>query len=112
MGAYGANYNVASKGETYLVSLAYDIPVNRGILDNIRIYNDFSMLHKRIKGYNDSYQNVSGVLVTTGPIYTYIDYALGKNHAWLGNEWNDSFAAGDPSGKWNARFNINMGYYF
>ena len=112
MGAYGANYNVASKGETFLISLAYDIPINKGILDNIRIYNDFSMLHKRIEGYNNSYQNVSGVLVTTGPIYTYIDYALGKNHAWLGNEWNESFASGDPSGKWNARFNINMGYYF
>ena len=112
MGAYGATYDVASKADTYQLSLAYNIPINRGILDNIRIYNDFSMMHKRISGYKDSYQNVSGILLTTGPIFTYIDYALGKNHAWLGDAWNDSFAAGDPSNKWNARFNINMGYYF
>ena len=112
MGAYGSNYKVSTKADTYLVSLAYTIPVNRGILDDIRIYNDFSMMHKRIAGQKDSYQNVTGLLITTGPIYTYIDYALGKNQAWFSNAWNDSFAEGDPSNKWNARFNINMGYYF
>jgi len=41
------------------------------------------MMHKRIDGYKDSYQNVSGILLTTGPVFTYIDYALGKNHSWL-----------------------------
>ncbi|HJD91998.1 hypothetical protein [Bacteroides coprosuis] len=112
MGAYGANYNVARKADTYLATIAYTIPVNKGILDNIRIYNDFSMMHKRIDGYKDSYQNVSGILLTTGPVFTYIDYALGKNHSWFSNAWDDSFAQGDPSNKWNARFNINMGYYF
>ena len=112
MGAYGANYKVSTKADTYLASLSYTIPINKGILDQIRIYNDFSMMDKRIDGQKDSYQNVSGVMITTGPIYTYIDYALGKNQAWFSNAWDDSFAEGDPSNEWNARFNINMGYYF
>ncbi|MGL5262027.1 MAG: hypothetical protein ACRC9P_06555 [Bacteroides sp.] len=112
LGAYGATYSVASKADTYQVSLAYTLPVHKGILDDIRIYNDFSMMHKRIDGFKDSYQNVSGVMLTTGPIFTYIDYALGKNHAWFGNAWDDSFAQGDPENKWNGRFNINIGYYF
>ena len=112
MGAYGANYDVVSKGETYLAGLSYRIPINKGIFDEIKLYNDFSMLRKRVKGYKDSYQNVSGLMVTTGPIFTYIDYALGKNHAWLGSEWNDAFAAGGAGSKWSARFNVNVGYYF
>lgn len=112
MGAYGSNYKVSTKADTYLVSLSYTFPIHKGILDDIRIYNDFSMMHKRVSMQKDSYQNVSGILISTGPIYTYIDYALGKNQAWFSDAWNDSFAQGDPSNKWNARFNINVGYYF
>jgi len=31
MGAYGANYNVARKADTYLATIAYTIPVIRNI---------------------------------------------------------------------------------
>lgn len=112
MAAYGAEYDVATKADTYIAHLSYNIPINKGILDGIKIYNDFSMMHKRINGFKDSYQNISGVMLTMGPTYTYIDYALGKNQAWFSNAWTESFAQGDPEKKWNARFNINIGYYF
>ncbi len=110
--AYGAPYEIASKADTYIASLAYTLPIGKGILDSIQLYNDFSMMHKHEKGFNDSYQNVTGCLLNMGPVYTYIDYALGKNQAWLGNNWNNVFAAGQPSAQWNARFNVNIGYYF
>ncbi|WP_321479020.1 hypothetical protein [uncultured Bacteroides sp.] len=112
MAAYGALYNVASRGETYLASLSYTLPIKNALLQSIRFYNDFSMFDKHNKEFKDSYQNVTGCMLSMGPVYTYVDYALGKNHAWLGSEWNEAFAAGSPSSKWNARFNINMGYYF
>lgn len=112
MAAYGAEYDVATKADTYLANISYTIPFKRAIIDYIRIYNDFSMMHKKIKGFKDSYQNVSGVMIAAGPIYTYIDYALGKNQSWFSNAWTESFAQGDSENGWNARFNINIGYYF
>lgn len=110
MGAYGALYNVAAKANVYTAALSYNIPVNKGILDDVTIYNDFGMLDKRNDKMEDSYQNVTGVLFTIGPVFTYVDYALGKNHAWLGEEWTDAFSSGTNS--WGGRFNINIGYYF
>ena len=86
--------------------------IKNALLQSIRFYNDFSMFDKHKKEFKDSYQNVTGCMLTMGPVYTYVDYALGKNHAWLGSDWNDAFAASSSSDKWNARFNINMGYYF
>lgn len=111
MAAYGALYNMARKGETYTLGVSYHLPVNKGILDAVTFYNDFGWFHKRIKGMKDSYQNVAGAMLSMGPIYTYIDFAMGKNHPWLGPGWTDSLAKGD-SDKWNTRFNINVGYYF
>lgn len=112
MGAYGANYNTASKAETYTLGLAYYIPVNKNILDGITIYNDFGLMKKKREDMNDSYQNVTGMMFSMGPIYTYLDYAMGKNHAWLGGDWTDSFSYGDSDAKWHARLNLNIGYYF
>lgn len=112
MVAYGTPYEIASKADTYVATLAYTIPFNKGILDNIRLYNDFSMMHKYEKGYSDSFQNITGCMLSIGPVYTYIDYALGKNHAWLGNDWNDAFASVGLSEEWHARMNVNVGYYF
>ena len=46
-----------------------------------------------------------------GPVCIYVDYALGKNHGWLGPDFN-GFGAGGESDSWHARFNVNVGYYF
>lgn len=112
MGAYGSPYNIATKADTYTVGIAYNIPINKGILDAIKVYNDFGMINKRIDNASNSYQNVTGAMLTMGPVYSYIDYAMGRNHAWLGEEWTDAFARDDNKSSWSARFNINLGYYF
>ena len=111
MAAFGAPYRVASRADIYTAALSYTLPVGKAFLDRISFYNDFSLLHKRTKGFRDSYQNVTGCSLSAGPILAYIDYAVGKNHAWLGPEWDNAFAAG-PNNGWHARFNINVGYYF
>lgn len=110
--AYGAPYEIAAKADIYTVALSYTIPINQGIFDYIKLYNDFSLMDKYERSFNNSYMNVTGCLLSMGPIYTYIDYALGKNQAWLGDNWDGAFAAGVPSATWNARFNVNIGYYF
>lgn len=55
MAAFGATYQVASKADIYSVALAYHIPIRKGFLDEICLYNDFSLLHKRVRGYTDSF---------------------------------------------------------
>lgn len=112
MGAYGSTYLVAAKADTYSASLAYTFGVNKGFLDTVTLYNDFSMMHKRISGFKDSYQNITGCLLGMGPVYTYVDCALGKNQAWLGGDWNTAFAQGTDSKQWHTRLNVNIGYYF
>lgn len=111
MTAYGAPYTVASKANIYSIGVGYTIPVKWKPIKSIQFYNDFGWLQKWDRRFNDSFQNVVGCLVTAGPVYTYIDYAMGKHQAWLGPDW-DGFGAGTGSNSWYARFNVNIGYYF
>ena len=111
MTAYGAPYLVAAKANVYMLGAGYTIPVNRKFLKKIQVYNDFGWLDKQNNDYKDSFQNVTGCMLDGGPVCIYVDYALGKNHGWLGPNFN-GFGAGGESDSWHARFNMNVGYYF
>ena len=111
MTAYGAPYLVAAKANVYMLGAGYTIPVNRKFLKKIQVYNDFGWLDKQNNDYKDSFQNVRGCMLDGGPVCIYVDYALGKNHGWLGPNFN-GFGAGGESDSWHARFNVNVGYYF
>ncbi|NJW53752.1 hypothetical protein HC175_12560 [Salinimicrobium sp. CDJ15-91] len=112
MAAYGAPYEVAADFNLYTLAVARDVPVSWGPVSNLQFYNDFGYMQKAQSGFEDSVMNVTGILVTAGNLYTYIDYAAGYNHSWLGGNFVNDFAAGNPNAKWEARFNINFGYYF
>ena len=112
MAAYGAPYQVAAEFNIYSLGISRNFPVKWGPISNLQFYNDFSFMQKKVSEFTDSYMNVSGVLVTAGNLYTYIDYAMGYNHSWLGGNFVDDFAQGNPDTKWESRFNINFGYYF
>ena len=51
-------------------------------------------------------------MVTAGPIYAYIDYAMGKNQPWFTDDFGKGLGSGIEDDEWNGRFNINLGYYF
>lgn len=112
MAAYGAPYEVAADFNMYTAAISRDVPVNWGPVSNLQFYNDFGFMQKENSSFEDSIMNVTGILVSAGNLYTYIDYAAGYNHSWLGGNFIDDFAAGNPDAKWEARFNINFGYYF
>ncbi|GAA4318493.1 outer membrane beta barrel protein [Pontixanthobacter gangjinensis] len=112
MGAYGAPYAVASDFNIYTLAISKSVPVKLGPVSNLEFYNDFGFMDKDVDSFEDSFMNVTGVLVTAGKLYTYIDYAAGYNQSWLGGNFVDDFAEGNPNAKWEARFNINIGYYF
>ncbi|WP_439490465.1 hypothetical protein [Algoriphagus sp.] len=112
MAAYGAPYEVAADFTIYTLDISRNVPVKWGPVSNLRFYNDFGFMDKKVSGFTDSFMNVTGVLVTAGSVYTYIDYAAGYNHSWLGGNYINDFAIGNPDAQWEARFNINLGYYF
>lgn len=112
MAAYGAPYDVAAHFNLYTLGLSRNLPVNWGPVTNLQFYNDFGYMQKNKASFEDSFMNVTGVLVTAGNLYTYIDYAAGYNHSWLGGNFIDDFAAGNREANREARFNINFGYYF
>lgn len=112
MAAYGAAYDVAAKGMIYTAGISYKIPVNKKFVNSIETYVDYSIVNKNKKGYHDTQHFIPGVLITSGPIYTHIDYAWGKNQPWLTSDFGQGLGAGSKDARWNSRFNINIGYYF
>lgn len=112
MGAYGSAYDVAAKGMIYVAGISYSIPVNRRLISSIQPYIDYSVVHKRKAGFHDTQQFVPGILISSGPVYTYVDYALGKNHPWLTSDFGEGLGKGTADARWNSRLNINIGYYF
>jgi hypothetical protein len=97
------------------------------------------MIDKANENFENTMHLIPGFLLTAGSIYTYVDFALGKNQPWLtenfgvglgqGRTWSDAQADegkffytedAEKVGKpvpidqvdWNLRFNINIGYYF
>ncbi|MEA1875209.1 MAG: hypothetical protein U9N51_12405 [Bacteroidota bacterium] len=90
MGAYGFNYPVAAEANMYVAGLAYTIPVDFGPIKSIQPYVDFTMIDKVNPDYVDTYHLIPGALISAGPIYCYVDFAMGKNQPWL----TDNFGVG------------------
>lgn len=111
MGAYASSYKVASQADIYVAGLAYSMDVSWGPISNIQTYVDYSIIDKRDGLFEDSHHLIPGFMITSGSIYTFVDWAWGKNNAWLGS-WDKGLAQGEPNANWENRFNINIGYYF
>ncbi len=109
-GAYDFPYPVASTGIVVALQPAYTVPVEWGPISSLQFYNDFSMYMKDQEGFEDTYHNITGVLVTAGSMYTYVDVAQGQNNPWLGQF--TGLGGGVEGADWKMRFNVNFGYYF
>lgn len=112
MTAYGFPYLAASEAATYTIAPAYSVPVSWGPISNLQFYNDFGYMDKTNDSFEDTFMNVTGVLISAGNVYTYIDLAQGKDQPWIGSEWTNALSEGTPEANWETRFNINIGYYF
>jgi hypothetical protein len=112
MTAYGAPYLVAAAGNTYTLGVRYTLPVEWGPIASLQFYNDYGYLEKLNSDFKNTAMNVTGVLITAGNVFTYLDAAAGKNQPWLGPVWTNALANGTADAKWEVRFNMNIGYYF
>jgi hypothetical protein len=112
MAAYGAAYQVAARAFIHTASLSYTQPVQWGPVSQLTFYNNYSYMQKPETGFTNTQMNVLGCMITSGHIFTYVDWAAGKNHPWLGPLWDEALSTGNSNPKWHSRFNINIGYYF
>lgn len=120
MGAYGYEYfggdsytgGVAAQANMYVIGLAYTIPVELGPISSIQPYIDYTLIDKTNENFYDTEHLIPGFLISAGPVYTYVDYAMGKNQPWLTDSFGKGLGSGVADAAWNKRFNINVGYYF
>lgn len=120
MGAYGYEYwggddysgGVATQANLYVAGLAYSVPVEWGPISNLQFYVDYTLIDKTEESFYNTEHLVPGMLITAGSIYTYVDYAMGKNQPWLTGSFGKGLGTGVEDPEWNKRFNINIGYYF
>jgi len=112
MGAYGFIYPVAAEASAYVAGLAYSFDVDMGPISSIQAYVDYTLIDKANENFEDMQHLIPGFLITAGSIYTYVDFALGKNQPWLTSRFGEGLGTGDSNDGWNHRFNINVGYYF
>ncbi|MEZ9820596.1 hypothetical protein AB4238_08230 [Shewanella sp. 10N.286.45.A1] len=106
MGMLDSFFEVASKGNIYTANLSKNIATSWG---SYTIYNDFSMVQPDFDEYDDSILNTTGVSLSYGPVFVYVDYYAAKNVLWLGG---NSLGLTQANDDWDHRFNINFAYYF
>jgi hypothetical protein len=120
MGAYDFAWPVASEAIIPAVTVSYVIETPQvGWLDSITPYVEYSSIIKDEDGFNDSELFIIGAAWARGGWYVYTDWALSNGNYFVGSDGDDySTYAGvgdfgiNGNDKWNARFNINFGYYF
>jgi hypothetical protein len=136
MGAFGIPYQVATEAKMYVAGLAYTIPLDFGPISSIQAYVDYTYTDKINDDFTDMQHLIPGFMISAGNIYTYVDFAMGKNQPWLTSTFGTGLGEGqlystDIESKyysadanlqgtpvsmkdldWETRFNINIGYYF
>ncbi len=103
--AYGFYDTIAAEATSYMANIAYSLPVDIGPISNLTFYNDYSLVTNKSADLDDTFMNVTGVAITSGGLYTYVDFVVAENQPFVGGSM-----AGD--GGVNQRVNINFGYYF
>jgi len=103
--AYHFYDSIPAEATTYNANLAYSLPVDIGPISNLTFYNDYSLVTDKPAALADTFMNVTGMSITAGGLFTYVDFVVAENQPFIGGTM-----VGD--GGTNQRFNINFGYYF
>jgi hypothetical protein len=106
VGAYGFNDYIPSEASSYNLNLSYSQSVSLGPITNLTYYNDYNLVTNKSGGFDDTTMNVTGVAISAGGVYAYVDFIIAKNQPFIGGT-----LVGDAD-DYNRRLNINIGYYF
>ncbi len=112
MGAYGDPYDVAAEAWIATIGVQHTKDIEFGPFTQINFYENYSYMGKAAEGFEPTHQNVLGFSIAAGGLFTYFDLAMGNNHPWLTDSFGVGLGPGVPDAPWNARFNVNIGYYF
>ena len=112
VGGFGYPYPVATKGNIYIANLSYDIPGKLGPFSGFKVYNDYSVLHKRVGNYKRSVQNVTGLSFSAGKWVFYADFMLGKHHPYISPDFGGLASTDSKYNGYARRVNLQAGYYF
>lgn len=112
LGGFGYPYPVASKGDIVIANVSYDLPGKLGPFSGFKLYNDYSVLRKRVAGYKNSVQNVSGLSFSAGKWLFYADFMWGKHHPYLSPDGGGLASTSSQHEGFTRRINLQAGYYF
>ena len=107
MGMAGLLY---PKADLAIANLAYTIPTDLKWLDSITIYSDNTFVDPAASQQPHLWQNVFGVLLASGPVYTYLDIISSENMIFSNGNMVDKTVANHNER--TTRFNLNVGYYW
>jgi hypothetical protein len=110
MGCFGGSWGVPAEAEIGIVNVAYTIPMNLTWLDSITLYSDNTFIDSAAGNQPNSWQNVVGASLASGPIYTNIDVISAENMIFSGGNMVDKTV--DNNDERTTRFNLNVGYYW
>lgn len=112
LGAFGYPFPIASKGDVYIANLSYDIPGKLGPFSGFKLYNDYSVLKKRVGNYKNSVQNISGLSFSSGKWAFYADFMWGKHHPYISPDNGGLASTSAKHDGFTRRVNLQAGYYF
>jgi len=95
-----------------VANVSYDIAGSVGPFTGFKIYNDYSVLKKKVGGFKDSLQNVSGVSFSSGKWYFYADFMLAKHQPYMSPDFGGLAATSPLHEGFSRRINLQAGYYF
>ncbi len=108
LGAFLYPFLVSSKANVFTANIARTFTPKNVWFEKLKLYNDWSAVFPLENGH-ESIQNVTGILLTRGGLYTHIDVIQGYNMWYSGGP---GVALENDAAEWYSRLNINMGYYF
>ncbi|WP_198675005.1 carbohydrate porin [Aliidiomarina taiwanensis] len=106
VGAYAYFDTIPESADIYTANVAYSKDVSLGPITNLNFYNNYSLITNKSGLQDDTMMNVTGVAVSAGGMFTYIDYVIGQNQPFING------SIGQDGGSTEHRFNINFGFYF
>jgi hypothetical protein len=112
VGGFGYPYPLASRGNIYIANLSYDIAGKLGPFGRFKVYNDYSVLQKRVGAWKDSMQNVTGLSFSSGKWFFNADLMLGKHHPYISPDLGGLGASSPAHDGFSRRINLQAGYYF
>ncbi len=111
VGGYSFDWEIPAEATIGTFNVAYGLPVDIGPISKLTFYSDNTAIEPDEDQLDTIWQNVVGTMITSGPVYTYVDVISAENMAFMGGNMVGPEAAWQGSGR-NTRVNINVGYYF